>query len=392
MRSQRNKIPRNVVVVAFVALASGFGQDLITPALPGFLTLIGISHAGIGLIDGILQGATSVFRFVSGFLSDKLRNRKGLVFLGYAMSSAARPLLFFTHAFWPVAALRGLDGAGKGMKDAPRDALVADSSARAIHGRAFGFHRLVDTAGSVLGPLLAGTMLIGLGASLATYRTIFLAAAVPGAIALALIWLGIREPASKRNAPKPAARTYPAMYWMFTAGTGIAMLTKINDSLFLLRAGDGGVPIAWIPILFGGFTLLYAALSYPIGIWSDRAGKLPFIIAGWSVLAVVEFAFSFHPSLRASLLLFAGYGLFYALTEGSGRAFIADLVPRESRGGAYAVFHTLVGLAVIAGGYGLGLIWDAISPAFAFRIGAAGSALGALILLIAHFRDYARPV
>ncbi len=380
----RRKIPRNVLVVAFVALASGFGQDMITPVLPGFLALIGVSHAGIGLIDGLLQGMTSLFRFISGFLSDRFHERKRFIFLGYALSALARPLLALSNGFLAIATLRSIDGAGKGMKDAPRDALVADSSRREIHGRAFGFQRLVDTAGSVFGPLLAGALLIWLGASLVTYRLIFTLAVIPGAVALLLIWFGIREKARPRSTLQTAKAKLPIVFWIFTLGTGIAMMSKINDSLFLLRAADAGIPQVWIPILFGGFTLLYALLSYPLGILSDRIGKLPLIAAGWLVLALVEFSFSYYPSLPVTLGLFALFGLFYALTEGSGRAFIADLVDAESRGRAYAIFHTLVGLSVIFGGYVLGHLWDTFSPELAFRIAAAGSLFGFVVLSLSH--------
>lgn len=382
------KIPRNVLVLAFVALASGFGQDLITPILPGYLSLVGISAAGIGLIDGLLQGSTSVFRFVSGILSDRFHDRKRFVFLGYALSSVARPLLALAGSLVPVAILRTIDGVGKGMKDAPRDALVADSSAQEIHGRAFGFHRLVDTAGSVLGPAVAGVLLLSLSPSLGTYRLIFLLAMLPGAIALLLIWAGVREArgVGASRVVESSRGRLPPLFWAFTAATSIAMLTKVNDSLFLLRAGDIGIPIAWIPFLFGGFTLLYALLSYPIGVWTDRVGKLPFLAAGWLVLSVVEFAFALSPGVPTALLLFALYGLFYALTEGSARAFIADSVPSGQRGRAYAVFHTLVGVCVIVGGFGIGRAWETVSPSFAFQIGAVGSLVGGTAFVLMSIR------
>lgn len=377
----RPRLPRNVLIVAFVALASGLGQDLITPILPGLLTLLGISRAGIGLIDGLLQGSTSLFRFVSGILSDRYRNRKGFVFVGYALSSVARPLLALTSTLGSVAALRTIDGVGKGMKDAPRDALIADSATEGHRGRAFGFQRFVDTAGSVIGPLIAGAVLLALTPSLQSYRLIFLLAIIPGAVALILIGFGIREPKAIQAERVKTRTKLPWLFWIFTLGSFVAMLTRINDSLFLVRAHDVGIPTTWIPVLFAGFTLLYAALSYPIGIWTDRIGKMPVIVAGWGVLAVVEFGFSRFSGLPALLVLFAGFGLFYALTEGSGRALIADLVPAESRGTAYAIFHTLTGIALIVGGYGLGRIWDVASPERAFGIAAIGSAIGMLILI-----------
>lgn len=384
MKRERPRIPRNVIILGFVALASGFGQDLITPALPAYLTLLGISHAGIGLIDGLLQGATSVFRMVSGILSDRYRSRKGFVFIGYALSSVARPLLAAAGGFGTILGLRVIDGVGKGMKDAPRDALVAESAVTGQRGRAFGFHRLVDTAGSVFGPLTAAALLLSLSPSLATYRLVFFLSAVPGAIALALIAFGVREPASsKPQAHKPRSTgKLPAAFWLFTAASSVAMLTKINDSLFLSRAQEIGVAPDLIPALFAGFTLVYALLSYPIGVWSDRIGRLPLIGVGWLLLSVVEFGFSRASSVASAMLLLAGYGIFFALTEGTGRALIADLVPAGGRGTAFAIYYTAVGIAVIAGGFGLGRVWDTVSPHDAFLISASGSMIGGLLFLM----------
>lgn len=376
------KIPRNVLAVAFVALASGLGQDLITPVLPAYLGLLGLTPAGIGLIDGLLQGATNLFRLVSGILSDRFRNRKRLVFIGYALSSVARPLLGFASSFSAIAGLRVIDGIGKGTKDAPRDALVADSAMEGTKGRAFGFQRLVDTAGSVIGPLIAAGILLSLTPSLASYRLIFFLSVIPGTAALALIAFGIREKTSIRTQAAPR-RPLPRSFWFFVVGVTVAMLTKINDSLFLVRAGGLGVPPAWIPVVFAGFTLLYALLSYPIGIWSDRVGKAPLIIMGWLTLAIVEFGFSMDVAFAPTLVLFGFYGVFYALTEGSARALIAEMIPSESRGSAYAAYYTLTGLAVIAGGYGLGHLWDVASPEAAFRFSSVGSLLACLILGVA---------
>lgn len=394
MNDRRSKISRNIIFVAFVALASGFGQDMITPVLPAFLALSGLSGAAIGLIDGLLQGATSVLRFVSGALSDRFRNRKGFVLAGYALSSVARPLLALAGGLAPVAFLRTLDGVGKGAKDAPRDALVADSAAAGKSGRAFGFQRMIDTAGSVFGPLLAAALLFVFLPSLKTYRLIFALTAIPGAVALGLIIFGIREPRKTPLASRGAPIYKTGLswkFWLFTIGMTVAMLTKINDSLFLLRSQSVGVPSVWVPVLFAGFTLVYALVSYPIGIWSDRFGKLPFIAGGWLLLALVEFGFSRDPSLPGALVLFASYGLFYALTEGSGRAFIADTVEGGSRGTAFGIYYTLTGVAVIAGGYGLGKIWDTVRPEAAFTLASLGSLVGFIIFAALIFKNYKRP-
>jgi MFS family permease len=376
----RPRIPKNAIILAFVALASGFGQDLIAPILPGYLLLLGMSRAEIGLIDGLLQGTTNVCRFLSGWISDRYHRRKQFVFIGYALSSAARPLLALASSFFSIAGLRVLDGAGKGIKDAPRDALVAEAARTGASGRAFGFHRMIDTAGSVIGPLVAFALLALFFPSLGTYRFIFAIALIPGLAALGLIWIGVREPNAPPQKTARERQKLPRSFWLFTASMTFAMLTKINDSLFLVRAEDLGVSKELIPLLFGGFTLLYAALSYPIGIWSDRIGKMPLLAAGWVLLAGVEFAFSFDPSLLATLALFAGYGLFFALTEGSARAFIADAVARSQHGNAYGIYYTSIGIGLIVGGYLLGRVWDRDTPEIAFRIAAIGSLVGGLAL------------
>ena len=377
---KRPLVPRNAIILAFVAFFSGFGQDLIAPILPGYLALLALSRAEIGLIDGLLQGTTNIFRFLSGYFSDRFHARKGFVFFGYALSSVARPLLAAATFFLPIAVLRVLDGAGKGIKDAPRDALVAEEATTKTSGRAFGFQRMIDTGGSVFGPLSAFALLMLLSPTLGSYRFIFALAAIPGAIALGLIWFGVREKSQEQKAQKRSQTRLPLRFWIFTGAISFAMLTKINDSLFLVRAGDLGVPNVWIPLLFGGFTLLYALASYPIGIWSDRVGKLPFIASGWIVLAFTEYGFTMDPNLPMTLVLFAGYGLFFALTEGSGRAFIADIVSEGNHGKAYGIYYTAIGLALIFGGYVLGSVWDRNSPESAFRIAAVGSMVGGLIM------------
>lgn len=393
MHRERPRIPRNVFILGFVALASGFGQDLITPALPAYLALIGVSHAGIGLVDGLLQGATNIFRMVSGVLSDRFRNRKGFVFLGYAFSSVARPFLAVAGGFATILGLRLVDGVGKGMKDAPRDALVAESAAAGQRGRAFGLHRLLDTAGSVFGPLTATFLLLAMMPSLATYRLIFLLSAIPGAAALILIWLGVREPPFAKPAENDAPnKKLPAVFWLFTLATTLGMLTKINDSLFLSRMQGLGTPVDVIPAVFAGYTLIYALLAYPFGVWSDRIGRLPLIAAGWLLLTVVEFGFSRTSGAVSGVLLLCLYGVFFALTEGSGRALIADLVPSGGRGTAFAVYYTATGLAVVAGGFGLGKIWDAVSPQAAFLLSSAGSLLGALLFVLIAFSQKKIPL
>ena len=314
------------------------------------------------------------------------RARKPLIFLGYTLSSLARPLLTFASTFPFIATLRIIDGAGKGTKDAPRDALIADSSAGDIRGKAFGFHRFIDTAGSVIGPLIASSILLFVASSITGYRLIFILSAIPGLAALVLIFFGVREPKHVDVKRVSTKKHFPVAFWIFLAGSTLAMLTRANDALVLVRASDAGIPTQWIPALFAMFTLIYAVLSYPIGIWSDRISRLPLLVGGWFILAIAEVLFALEGSAMSVIMIIALYGLFYALTEGSGRAFIADIVPQESRGTAYALFHAITGVALIAGGYGVGKIWDLFSFRVAFSLSAIGSLCGAIILSILLIR------
>jgi len=301
--------------------------------------------------------------------------------LGYALSSLARPFLALASTFPGIATTRVADGIGKGIKDAPRDALIADSAQQT--GRAFGFHRFVDTAGSIIGPLIAAALLFYFGGHLNGYRTIFALTAIPGFIALILIIFVIREPRlESREKPNGKLFKFPPIFWIFIVATFIIILAKMNDSLLLVRATDFGISRNWLPVLFAYFTLIYALLSYPIGIWSDKYGKLPFIVAGWALLTLVQFGFIFKGGLTTVIVLYTLYGLFFALTEGSGRALIADIVPRESHGRAYAIFNTGIGIAIILGGFILGKVWDQIGASASFTISALGSFLGLLLFVI----------
>lgn len=379
----RRSIPRNVIVVAFVAFWSGLSQEMVTPLLPAYFAALGFSTAAIGLIDGAVNGAANFAKVVAGYLSDRFRNRKWFVFLGYALSAAARPALGFVSGLAPLAGARVLDGIGKGIKDGPRDALIADAAGKKASGRGFGFHRVVDTAGSVIGPLVAAAVVAYSATTAAGREKVFLLTAIPGAIVLALIVFGVREPA--KAAPKKgraAIGRLPPLFWWFTLISFVAVGSRMADALLLLRSRDFGVPAVFVPLLYSLFHLVYAGLAYPVGVWSDRVGKLPMLIYGWLLLGFVQLGFSFsdgRPWMAAAL--FAAYGLVFALTEGTNRAWISELVPANARATAYGIFNAALGLAAICAGVALGTLWDAVAPGFAFLLSSLGAFLAAGLYL-----------
>ena len=376
MPRHSRRIPRNVLVVAIVAFFSGLTQEMVTPVLPIFFTALGYGAAGIGLIDGLVTASANFFKIIAGYFSDRYRNRKGFVFLGYAFSAVARPLLAFVSGFGGAAGLRALDGIGKGIKDGPRDALIADATPKGSSGRVFGFHRVIDTMGSVAGPLIAAALLAG-SIGLESQRNIFALTAIPGVIALGLILFGIREPASNHSTGRVKVGKLPRLFWIFTLIAFLAAGTRTADGLLLLRSRGLGVPIVAVPLLYAFFHLVYASLSYPFGVWSDRIGKLPMLVMGSCLLALVQAGFAVASGPLAPIVLFALYGVFFALTEGTNRAWISELVPANARATAYGVWNGAVGAAAVLSGIIIGGMWELWSPQIAFSFSAFGALLAA---------------
>lgn len=381
----KRTIPRNVLIVGIIALFSGFSQDIISPIFPAYLSLLGLGGAAIGLIDGLLQGSVYLFRLISGVLSDKFHNRKWFVFAGYFLSAVSRPLLAIAGTVPIIGALRVADGIGKGTKDAPRDALIADSTQIKSQGRAFGFHRVVDTLGSVIGPLLAAGLLFVFQPSLASYRLIMALTIIPGIIVILLIIFGIQEKTVAQVSQKSPSKL-PVLFWIFVMLNTLLLLTRVNDSLILLRLGQIHGNAELVPLLFAFFTLVYAGLAYPIGILSDKIGTLPLICFGWGLLTIAEFGLSFSTGIAGTLGLLVLFGAFLAFTEGSARAFIATLVTAENRGRAYSYYYFFISMAVIVGGYIIGKIWDDVSPSFAMRISSLGTLISTLLFMALIFR------
>ncbi len=384
-------LPRPVKILGLVSLLTDASSEMIYPLLPSFLT--GVLHAGpafLGLIEGAAEALASVLKLLSGHLSDRARRRKPFVVFGYGLSTVARPLVAVAASPLHVLAVRLADRVGKGVRSAPRDALLAAATPAGERGRAFGFHRAMDHAGAMLGPLLASAALLA-GAEL---RTVFALALVPGLLALVVLVFGVGEEApSVPPAPAPPlasthpaqeggtpARSSPALL-RFLAVLALFALGNSSDAFLLLRAQELGVAVAFLPLLWTLHHLVKASFSTFGGALSDRAGRRRTIVLGWAVYALAYLGFARASGVGAVVLLFAVYGLYHALTEGPEKAFVADLAGTQARGRAFGLYHAVTGALVLPGNLLTGWLWDRVSAGAALGVGAALAGVAAVVLL-----------
>jgi len=372
---------RNVVALGWVAFAGGMAQDMIQPVLPLFYaSVLGLRKEFIGLIEGSLTTAVSLMRFGAGVLSDRLGRRKAVVFAGYALSAAGRLGLGFAASGASAFGLRIADGVGKGLKDAPRDALVASSAGRRRLGLAFGIQRALDTSGSVAGPLVAYALLRWWGEHPQSYRNLFLVAGCLAAAPLLIIGLWVRErrtPVQRQHVDRKSLRgafaAFLVVQLVFTLGNS-------SDAFLILRAENAGMTPALIPVAYALMNLTSAAAAIPAGRLSDRIGRRRAIRLGWGVYALAYAGFALASSPGMVWGLFALYGFYYALSEGAGKAMVADLVPEQRRGSAYGLYNASVGIAALPASVLAGVLWQRLSPAAPFWLGAALAAIAALAL------------
>ena len=376
-----------MLVLAAVSFLTDVSSEIIYPLLPIFLTtVLGAGAAAVGAIEGAAETTSALLKLASGWWSDRVSRRKPLVVAGYALASAARPLVAIAQSSVQVLAIRITDRIGKGIRGAPRDALIADSVDPSIRGRAFGFHRAADHAGAVIGPLIAFALLQSQTVDL---RTVFLLAAIPGLLSVLVLVLGVREaPRPVRATPGVATTSPPVLtiglggrFWVFLAAVFLFTLGNSTDAFLILRANQLGVPVALVPILWAGLHIVKSASSMPGGALSDRVGRKPLILAGWTLYALVYFAFGQATESWHAWALFLTYGLFFGLTEGTERAMVADLVGRERRGTAYGWFNLAIGIGALPASLLFGLVWDRFGPARAFQVGSGFAFVAAMVLL-----------
>ena len=376
------RLDRNVYALAAVSFFTDVATEMIYPLLPLFLsTTLGASASFVGAIEGAAESVAALLKLASGWWSDRVRKRKVFVVAGYALASIVRPLVAIAQTATQVLMIRVGDRVGKGLRNSPRDALIAASVDPSMRGRAFGLRSAAVNAGALLGPVIAFVLLRWGGLSL---RTVFLLTVIPGAIAVAVAVFGVREVAHREDTSskkKPELRTgMGGRFWAFLVVIFVFTLGNSTDAFLLLRAKDLGVPVALAPILWAVLNAVKSVSNVPGGSLSDRIGRRPVLIAGWLVYGAIYFLFARATTAWHAWALFAAYGIYFGLTEGAELALVADVVPADRRGAAYGWYYLAIGIGALPASLIFGALWDRFGQATAFMTGASLAVIAAIAL------------
>ena len=393
MSKPEEKLPRNVKIVAVTSFLTDVSSEMVINTLPLFLkNVLGVKTSVIGLIEGVAESTSSFVKLFSGWLSDKWKKRKLLAVLGYGISAVSKPLYYFAHSWGVVAAARWGDRIGKGVRTAPRDALVADSTPSSQRGYAFGFHRAADTAGAFCGLVIALAIVWffqkGSGELLGgTFRIIVLASLLPAFVAVVVLALGVKETpvAGAASLPKFGFKSLGKNFRYFVVIVGIFELGNSSDAFIILRAQERGLSIVGIFAMLIAFNFVYTVISLFAGKHSDRVGRRRVVMAGWAFYGLAYLGMAFARTATHIVLLYIVYGAYYGLSYGTAKALVADLVPPESRGMAYGTYNAVLGLTDLPASFLAGILWGGVGswsgfgPAAPFYFGAAMAFIALLL-------------
>ncbi len=374
----RQALPRTVVILGLVSLANDMASEMVTPLLPLFLVVtLGSGPAIVGLVEGIAEATASLLKLVSGWLADRGWNPKALVLGGYGVANVARPLIAIAMSWPMVMTLRFFDRVGKGIRTAPRDALIAHAAPANQLGRAFGFHRAMDHAGAMIGPIIAFLLLAG-GASL---REVFWYSAIPGVLLLALLIFGLPQQSLAAPGPRPPLRWSlldTRLKGLVIASGGLALATT-PEVFLVLWAQNRGLDIALIPLVWAGASAVKMLVAVPAGSLSDRLGRLPVVITGWVARIALLIALAFSGTATWLVwALFLAYAGSLALTEAAERSLVGESAPAAHRATVFGVYHIVTGLLALPGALLFGVIWQFFGEQAAFLMAAALTAVAAL--------------
>jgi len=373
-------IPKNVKALGFVSLLNDAASEMIYPLLPIFLTsVLGVGAGALGIIEGIAESTASLLKLFSGWFSDKIKKRKALIIVGYSLAALGRPVIALSKFWWQVAIIRFVDRLGKGIRTSPRDALISISTPEDIKGKAFSLHRAMDHAGAIIGPLSA-IILLKCGMSL---KNLFAWALLPGIITVFIVFFFVKEKkiqAKEKNIEFKFSilsknfRGYLLVLILFTLGNS-------SDAFLILKAKDTGIAISFIPLLWIVLHFVKMVTSVPGGVWSDRVGRRKVIVSGWIIYALIYLGFGFSYSTFHIWGLFALYGIYFGLTEGTEKAFVSDLVGKKFQGTAFGFYHLAVGIAAFPSSVIFGFIWQKFGSFAAFSYGASLAGIASILLL-----------
>jgi len=384
--THRPALPAGVWVLGFVSLLMDVSSEMVHSLLPMFLVgTLGASVLAVGLIEGVAESTALIVKVFSGALSDFLGRRKGLALLGYGLGAATKPLFALAGGVGTVITARFVDRVGKGIRGAPRDALVADLTAPHQRGAAFGLRQSLDTVGAFLGPLLAVALML-LWAN--DFRAVFWVAVIPGALAVLLLAVGVREPAAtpghvRRNPiRRDAMRQLGPAYWWVVALGGVFTLARFSEAFLVLRAQQIGIPIAWVPLVMVAMNVVYALSAYPFGRLADRVSHHGLLAAGLAVLIGADLVLGSATHWSALLAGVALWGVHMGMTQGLLAAMVADTAPADLRGTAFGLFNLVSGVAMLIASVLAGLLWEWAGPAATFQAGAGFCVLTLAVMVL----------
>ncbi len=381
----RPKIPRTVWALGFVSLFMDISSEMIHALLPLFLTVgLGASVVVVGLIEGVAEATASIAKVFSGYLSDRIGRRKPLILVGYALGALSKPFFALAGAPLMVFVARFADRIGKGLRGAPRDALVADVTPESIRGRAYGVRQALDTAGAFVGPLVA----IALMACFANdMRTVFWFAVIPAGLAVLCVLIGVEDraagPEEKRSRPPirlADLRGLSGTFWSVVAIGVVFTLARFSEAFLVLKANGEGLPLTLAPLVLVAMNVVYSLGAYPAGVWSDEASPRGLLLWGLVALIFADLALALAPGVFGAFVGIALWGAHLALTQGLLAKLVAQSAPPDLRGSAFGLFNLATGVAMLAASAIAGLLWEGIGPAATF-LGGAGFAVLAVVLL-----------
>jgi len=385
-QSWRN-VPRSVVALGLVALFMDTSSELVHSLLPLFLVdVLGASMVTVGIIEGVAEATAAIAKVFSGVLSDRIGKRKLLTAIGYGMSAATKPIFPLAGSVAAVLAGRFLDRIGKGIRGAPRDALVADITPQEIRGAAYGMRQALDTIGAFAGPLLAMGLMV-LYAN--DFRAVFWWAVLPAMIAVALVIFGVQEPEGR----KPSRATgWPikkadlvamsgSFWWVVVIGV-VFTLARFSEAFLVLKGQEAGLPLALVPLVLVAMNVVYAAIATPAGVLSDKIGRRKVLVAGLAVLVVSDLVLAFWPSITGLFIGVVLWGAYMGLSQGLLSALVADTAPDNLRGTAFGIFNLLTGVALLAASSLAGVLWMHYGSMATFAAGAAFAAVAAVALAL----------
>jgi MFS family permease len=378
-------IPRGIWALGFVSLFMDISSEMIHGLLPVFLTsVLGASAQMVGLIEGVGEATAAIGKLFSGWLSDKIGKRKMLTVIGYGLSALTKPLFALAPTPGLILAARFSDRVGKGVRDAPRDALISDIVAGGQRGAAYGLRQALDTVGAFAGPLLA----IGLMAVLHdNFRGVFWLAVIPALIAVLILVIAVQEPKRQATATKQKLelkdlKTIGSTYWVVVGVGAVLTLARFSEAFLILRAQNAGLSLALAPLVLVVMNIVYSAAAYPLGALSDRVDRKLMLGLGFAVLIAADIVLAVAPTLIIVMIGVALWGLHMAITQGLLSALVADSAPQQLRATAFGFFNFASGIALLLASLIAGFLWETIGPSATFMAGACFTALGLAVLFL----------